>query len=136
MASHELGHIYGLNHWHKYAQRSITPANYASTGFDDTQSMMAMPGPVIGVGKNLNPLERAIFDISGGSRFGGDSLVSQPVLETLESGDAGDTPAMAAHLSFSEGESSGLRVAYHSGELDDSAADVDVYRFTDLRPAR
>jgi hypothetical protein len=130
VASHELGHIYGLNHWHKYAQSSITPANYASTGFDYTQSIMATPGPVVGVGKNLNPLERAIFDISGGSRFGGDSLVNQPVFETLESGDAGDTPATAAHLSFSEGESSGLRVAYHSGELDDSAADVDVYRFT------
>lgn len=130
VASHELGHIYGLNHWHKYAQSSITPANYASTGFAETQSMMAVPGPVIGVGKNLNPLERAIFDISGGSRFGGDSLVSQPVLETIESGDAGATPAAAAQLSFSEGESSGLRVAYHSGELDETAADVDVYKFT------
>jgi hypothetical protein len=130
VASHELGHIYGLNHWQKYAQPSITPANYASTGSAETRSLMATPGPVVGVGKNLNPLERAIMDIAGGSRFGGDSLVNQPVLERIESGDAGGTPATAARLLFSEGASSGLRVAYHSGDLDDSSADVDVYKFT------
>lgn len=95
---------------------------------------MATIGPVIGVGKNLNPLERAILDISGRSRFGGDSLVNQPVSETFENRDAGGTPASAAPLLFSEGESSGLRVAFHTGELHDSANDVDVYQFTTISP--
>lgn len=130
VASHELGHILGLNHQHKYANPGITPANYLDTGNLYQQHIMGVPAAPWGAQSNFNPFERAMLDIVGGTFLGGQPVVSNPVREVNEYADAGATPATALPLVFSEGESSGLRLSMRRGDLDGSESDVDLYSFT------
>lgn len=133
-AAHELGHSLGLMHHQAYANPGITPANYANTGGLQNQHIMAT-GPTgiteaqREVPRTFNRWERAMFDITGGTIFGGDSIVNNPIIEVNEAGDAGGTIATATAISFSAGETSGYQLSLRRGDLDTSS-DVDIYKFT------
>ncbi len=129
-AAHELGHNFGMFHQHIYGAAGISPANYSNTAGLQNGSMMTTS--TFNVAKNLNPFEKAIMDIAGGTAMGGKALVTNPVIEANEAGDAGATPATAMPMWFGEGESSGQRVAMQRGNLDGNASDIDVYKFTVL----
>ncbi|HSI34182.1 MAG TPA: PEP-CTERM sorting domain-containing protein [Tepidisphaeraceae bacterium] len=129
VAAHELGHIFGLNHQHIYADPGITPANYLDTGDLQRQHIMSVPSLPYTAVKTFNPFERALLDVVGGTALGGTPVVASPITEAVEFGDAGATPATAAALLFSQGKSFDQRVAMQRGDLDGSGADVDVYAF-------
>jgi hypothetical protein len=134
VAAHELSHVYGLGHHHRFGVDSITPETYINTGGAERSSIMSSMRLPVGVLANLNRFERAILDIAGGTQLGGDALVKHPVLEFLESGDAGNTTALAAPLWFSEGETSQARVSLIGGDLNASVNDIDVFRFNVTSP--
>lgn len=130
VGAHELGHIFGLNHQHIYANPGITPANYLDTGALHRQHVMSVPIAPYGSQKNFNPFERAILDIVGGTVLGGTPVVSNPVSEVVEVADAGNSAGTATALQFSLGESSQQQITMQRGDLDGSSDDVDVYSFT------
>ena len=83
--------------------------------------------------RTLSPFSQVILDITGGSRFGGNSIVNNPVLSDtseVNGGDASDSLQFAQPLSFSIGESSGKEISFIEADLDNTAADIDVYQFS------
>lgn len=141
--SHELGHSLGLNHHQAYGDPGITPANYTNTmnlqnqhiiatgdtGLDDIDNDFGRESV-----RSFNRWERATLDITGGftttAGLAGNSIVNNPIIEVVESGDAGDTFGMAAPITFATGETSGMQLSLRSGDLDDVANDIDFYSFT------
>lgn len=133
-AVHELAHSFGLMHQHSYGNPGITPANYNNTGGLQNQHFMATGDTGLNeaqreTARSFNRWERAMLDITGGSVFGGRSVVIAPVTSLVESGDLGGTTATAAALTFTTGETSGMDLSFVRGDLDGSETDIDVVKF-------
>ncbi len=138
-AAHELGHSLGLHHHHAYGNAGITPANYANTaGIQNTAIIASGSTGLTEAGREslrvLGRWERALLDITGGSLFGGPTVVNFPVATELESADAGATAATSQALIPQTGETSGLTMGFVTGDLDGSGADVDWYNMTITTP--
>lgn len=111
--AHELLHSMGVSHHSAYSDPGITAANYANTGGLQNQYIIAT-GPT-GLSETeretqrvLSPWSRVILDVAGGvTVFGpiGTSVVNNPVINELESGDAGATTGTAQALTLTTGES-------------------------------
>lgn len=139
-AAHELGHSFGLLHHHAYGDPGITPANYANTGgIQNTHIMATGPTGLTEIeretARTFSGFSRVMLDITGGTVFGGNSLVTAPIIEVNETGDIGNTTGTAQAMTFSTGESSNYQIALRRGDLDGSGADADLYSFTITSPS-
>lgn len=134
-AAHELAHSLGIQHYQAYGNPGITPANYANTGGLQNQHIIATgPSGLSETGREtlrtFNRFERAVLDITGGTIFGGQSVVANPITTNTDSTDAGGTPGTARAVVLTAGATSGLQMALRLDELDGATTDVDVFSFT------
>lgn len=143
--AHELLHEFGANHQHAYGADGITSDNWSNTGGIQNGSLMATGVTGLGVDaagetgreqqRSLGRWERALLDIAGGGSLDGANpapdngvLVDTPITTVYEQGgDAGQTLGTAQALTFADGETSGLKLAYVTGDTD-SANDKDWFR--------
>lgn len=152
-AAHELGHAFGLHHYHSYSNAGITPANYAATGGLQNNHIIATGSTGLDeIGRQtirtFSPFSRLLYDISGGSAsvFTGqdnDSLVTGGITSnTSENGtistlgtDAGSTIGTAFTMTLNSGPTSGMDIGFIEADLDSAGnTDVDVYKFTTTSP--
>lgn len=143
IAAHEFGHSLGLLHHFAYSDLGISPSNYSDTG--DLQNQYTMATGATGVRESglemvraLAPFSKVMLDITGGAESPfisskNFSVVDSPIFsDRTEKGvfDAGSSIDDAYQLVFGVGESSGNDISFIEADLDNSAADVDVFSFS------
>ena len=134
--AHELLHSLGVRHEYAYGNDGITSDNYTNTlGLQNTAIIATgstgLDEPGRESQRELGQWERAHLDFSGGSVFGGTSVVTSPVSTLNESGDLGNTFATATNINpfLTTGETSGLELALIYGDFD-STTDIDTLSIT------
>lgn len=146
--AHELGHTFGLMHHHAYSDPSITPPTYGATAGAQNKYIIATGETGLTetgreVLRSFSPWEKAMLDMAGGATaafpgFDNQKLVTTPTSILLtEDGpfDAGSTPPTSLPIALTPGATSGMKLALVAGDLDGSASDMDMFKFTVTEPS-